>query len=681
VATLAGRTEGWIAGLQMAAASMEQREDLGDFVHTFAGSHRYVMDYLLEEVLRRQRPEVQTFLLQTAILERLSASLCDAVLLQPPPASSQSILEHLDQANLFITPLDDRRIWYRYHRLFADLLRRRLLERYPDLAPELHQRASQWYEDRELLPESIEHALAAKDFERSASLIERVVEPLMMRSELATLRHWLGALPDPVLYRRPQLCAYHAWLLLLGGAPLHTVESLISAMDEHPDGESGQIKALRALVTTYQGEIEGVAGLAEEALQTLSDDDGFWHSVATWLRDLLGASGGELRGEDVQSLRRLLRSQLEGRNVLLAVVGLCHLGELRVKQGRLREAERFFERALSWATDAGGDRLPVAGEPLIWLGELARERNELATAERYLTQGLDLIHQWAPIAAIEGTLSLARLRYAQGDTMGTNEAIEEAERLAVMFDASQMDDYVVAVCRARLSALQGDFEAVEQWAASRGLDVLDPDDLQLDATIELHLRKYELVVLGLARIRERRPREALVFLEPLLAWVAEKGRWGIGIETLALQAVAHHMLGETGPALNRLERALARAEPEGFVRLFLEIGDPVPQLLYQAVQRGIHADYAARLLGALPEPGDTPPPGAERHGGIEPLSERELEVLAAIAEGLTNQETAQRLFISERTVKWHASNIYGKLQVNNRTQAVARARSLGILPT
>jgi LuxR family maltose regulon positive regulatory protein len=638
------------------------------------------MDYLMEEVLQRQSAEIQTFLLQTSILEQLSAPLCDAVSVPPPRAGSHSILEHLDQTNLFVTPLDDRRIWYRYHRLFADLLQRQLRQRWPDLVPELHRRASAWYEEQDLVPESIEHALVAGDFERAAMLIERVAEALMMRSELMTLRNWLDALPEPILYQRPQLCAYHAWLLLLGGESVRAVESRITALRDYTNAEPGQIHAVRALIAVSQGRIDGVPALTERALETLTEDDGFWYSVARWLRDLLQVSDDDLHTEDTGPLRRLIHTQLDSRNVLLAVIGVCNLGELRLKQGRLREAEELFSRALSRATDAGGQRLPIAGEPLIWLGELARERNDLPAAEDYLMEGIERIREWGPVAAIDGYTNLARLRYAQRDEIGAAEAIEQANRLAVMFDATEMDDHMVAMCRARIAALQGDFAAVERWAESRGLDGLDPDDLQLDATVELHLRKYELVVLGLARVLEGRPREALPFLKPLLSYVAAKGRWGLSIETLALQAAAHHLLGETARALARLERALARAEPEGYVRLFVEIGEPMALLLYEAAQHDVFPEYAGRLLAAFPEPAEPAAASQQPRALIEPLSQRELEVLAAIAEGLSNQEAAQRLYISERTVKWHASNIYGKLQVSNRTEAVARARSLGILP-
>jgi LuxR family maltose regulon positive regulatory protein len=429
----------------------------------------------------------------------------------------------------------------------------------------------------------------------------------------------------------------------------------------------------------FQGRIDHGAELVENARATLTEEDGFWHSMVHWLWSILQMADDETRLRDAAAVEWLTPPQMERQNVLLSVMSLCNLGELYIKQGSLRQAASLLNRALTYATDEQGERLPVAGEPLIWLGELARERNELATAEAYLTEGIERIRQWSRIAALDGYLSLARLRQAQGDVNAATAVLDEAARLAVRFDATEMDDHMVAMTRARVAALQGDFEAVERWVEARGLHTLDPTNLRLDETVELHLRKYELVVLGLARIREGRPREALAFLRPLCDWVAPRGRWGVGIEVLALQAAAHHTLGEMTPALDLIERALTRAEPEGYVRLFVEIGAPMAQLLYQAAQHEIYPSYAGRLLTAFPQP--AAPAAAEAAPDlIEPLSARELDVLAAIAEGLSNQEVAQRLLISERTVKWHASNIYGKLQVSNRTQAVARARSLGILP-
>jgi LuxR family maltose regulon positive regulatory protein len=446
------------------------------------------------------------------------------------------------------------------------------------------------------------------------------------------------------------------------------------------DWASGKVQAVYTLVALFQGKIECATESIERARASLTDEDGFWYSVTQWFWGLLHLSDQDVRREDAQPLMRLIQPHMESQNVLLVVMGLCNLGELRLKQGRLRDAETLFNQALSRAVDAHDQPLPIAGEPMIWLGDLARERNELARAEQYLTEGIALISDWGRIAAFDGYLALARLRLAQGEIAAAYKVMDRANQLAVTFDATEMDDYMVAMARARMAALEGDFDTVARWVDSRGLDALDPGNLQLDETVPLHLRKYELIVLGLARILEARPDEALVLLEPLFDFVTAKGRWGLGIESLALQAIAYHMTGDVEQALACLDRALTRAEPEGYVRLFLDLGEPMAHLLYEAVRRGLYPDYAGRLLAAFPDTGAPASEPRVENNLVEPLSERELEVLGGIAEGLTNQEIAQRLYISERTVKWHAGNIYSKLQVSNRTEATARARKLGILP-
>ena len=681
VTALAERTEGWIAGLQMAAASLLRRDDVDGLIRTFAGSHRYVMDYLVDEVLQEQPPEVRAFLIRTSVLHRLSAPLCSAVLGEDGPDDAPAILAYLDGANLFITRLDERRVWYRYHGLFADLLQRQLRDSAPESIARLHSRASRWYEEQGLLPESIEHSLAAATFEHAATLIERAADPLMVRSEFVTLRTWLRRLPEAVLEEHPRLRAYHAWLLLLAGEPWRTVEACLSAPMSLTEAEPGEIQAARALISVSRGHLDGVRELAGAALANLTADDGVWFGIARWLHDVLKVPEGGPPQEDAQAHHALIDTYRGGPNVLLTVMGMCSLGELRVKEGKLREAEHLFRRALDQATETPDERLPIAGQALSWLGELARERNELAAARTHLTDALHLMEQWGPIASIEADLTLARVLHAQGDRQGARQALADSERMAAMFDATHVDDLLVALVTARIDALDGNVAAVESWVASRGLDQLDPDSLRLDATMELHLRKYELVVFGLARILDGRPREASRLLLPLLNWVTSRGRWGIGIEALALLAAGDHMMGDSARALERLKEALVRAGAEGYVRTFVEIGEPMAQLLYRAVEQGVCPDYAGRLLAAFPKARTRVPVQRPEGDLVEPLSDREVEVLAAIAEGLTNQEAAERLYISERTVKWHASNIYAKLQVGNRTEAVARAKSLGILPS
>jgi len=683
-------TEGWAAGLQMAGLSMQQREDMGAFLRSFSGSHRYIMDYLIEEVLSRQPEEMQNFLLQTSILERLSSSLCDAVLrfqmetdtddgqVLQSSSNSQAILENLEASNLFITPLDDNRSWYRYHRLFADLLQKQLAQRQPKMMSELHHRASIWFENESYLQEGIDHALAAREYERAADLIAKTADSLLMRSEVVTLRKWLDALPQELISSRSNLSAHYAFLMMLSGESIELVRTWLNKVKEQGVSESGPLLSFQGLLALYEGDLGRAVRIINEALKKLENMDGFWIQMAQWLKRMLSLSESNLDNGLTEKMEPFLDAQIVKKNVLLGVMCLSSLGELRMKQGQMNEAENLFQQALELATDDHGNCLPIAGEALKWLGEVARERNDLDAAEEHLNQGIKLLHEWGQVTAIEGHLSLALVKQAQGDIEKADKAIKEAQSLAVMFDAMQMDDFMVAMHRAHIAVLRGDFEKADQWIKARGLDKIDPDELQIDATVELHMRKYELVTLGLVRIRQHLPNEALSFLDPLLAEVLAKGRWRLGMEILALQAAAHHLLGETEKALDCLKEALRIAEPEGYVRFFLNIGEPMAQLLYKAAERGIMPEYAGVLLAAFP-PGEQVSQTRKHDELIEPLSEREKEVVAAIAEGLSNQEIALRLFISEQTVKWHASNIYGKLQVSNRTEAAAKARALGLL--
>ncbi|MGD9147374.1 MAG: hypothetical protein PVI80_17530, partial [Anaerolineae bacterium] len=490
IAALASRTEGWIAGLQMAAVSMRGRDDRAGFVHAFAGSHRHVLDYLMEEVLVQQPPGVQTFLLQTAILDRLTAPLCDAVLdgdagqpgngdgplsgiPLPPgaPVSSYEILEYLDRNNLFVVPLDEERRWYRYHHLFADLLRQRLQQTQAGAVPDLHHRASLWCEEQGLMAGAIGHALSAEDYERALQLVERGAERAMARSEVATLKGWLEALPDEMIRTRPILCVYHTWGLLLSGAPVEVAEArLQDAVDADPEGSfAGEVLAVRALIATYQRKMRLSAELSRRALELLPEDRLFFRS---FIAGYLGY--GALYGGDLVAARRALEeavtiSQRAG-NLMNAVLALCHLGDLAFLEANAGEARAFYEQALTLAVDDQGQRGPIAGLALIGLGGVELLQYNLQVAARHLAAGIDLIQRWGKAGAISGYVALARVRRVQGDLEGAYQALQTAEKLALQFDAMKADDAYVAAQKARLWLAQGDVEAVSGWLEQFGLE-------------------------------------------------------------------------------------------------------------------------------------------------------------------------------------------------------------------
>jgi LuxR family maltose regulon positive regulatory protein len=690
VAALSSRTEGWISGLQMAAVSMRGQEDTAGFIQAFTGSDRYILDYLVEEVLHRQPSHIQTFLLQTAILDRLTGPLCDAVV---ETRESQTILEYLESSNLFIVPLDDRREWYRYHRLFADLLRQRLHQAHPDLVPTLHQRASEWHEHNGLMAQAIDHALSAEDFERAAALIEQVAEATLMRSEVATFLNWVEVLPDELVRARPTLCVFHAWALLWRGLPLDEVESRLEDVGKDTDFTPGKVAALRGFMAIFQGQLARATKLCRQALEQLPEDDVFLRTISTWILSISELADGDLRASS-RTLDEVVRMSQKAGNVMVAVPAVCQLARLSARQGQLHKAQEIYQRALELGTDKSGRRegglpAPIASEALIGLGRLSYEWNDLESAACYLEESIELSQRWSETAALDAYIPLARVRQAQGDIDGARHAIQQAQHIALKTDALEVDDLFVALVQARLWVTQGNLEAAMRWAQERGLDQRSdaPDIEESDhglashATFSSRLRKYEHLVLARLWLAQDRPDDALALLEPLLRRMEQQERIDLVIEIQILKSLAFQARGDMEPALTALGHALSLAEPGGFVRVFVDEGQPMARLLYATAARGIAPQYTGKLLAAFPDAEPAARPRQPKVQMIEPLSERELEVLQLIAEGLSNKEIAQQLVLSLPTVKWHTSNIYGKLAVRNRTQAVAKARTLGILPT
>jgi LuxR family maltose regulon positive regulatory protein len=687
---LEARTEGWVAGLQMAALSMRGRRDVSAFIQAFTGSDRYILDYLAEEVLQCQPESIQTFLLQTSILDRLTGPLCDAVTDLPVltgegqgEGSGQAMLERLERANLFIVPLDNERRWYRYHHLFADLLRQRLHQIQPDLVPALHRRASGWYEHNGLMAAAVNHALFAEDFERAACLIEQAAEPTLMRSEFATFLGWVEALPAEVTRARPLLHAYHTGIQLMNGLPLPVAEArLREAMEAEPSQTvSGAVATFQTLIAAYRGDTRQSVELSQQALELLAEDNLFLRSLLAGFLGITYLWSGDF-ATAAKALREAVRIGQQIGNLTFTVLALCHLAELHIMRGQLHEARAFYEQALERAVDDQERPLPIAGVALMGLGYLLRESNDLEAALRHVVEGIELATKWEEMGAFTGYISLACVKQASGDQEAAREAIQKAWQVAMGFEGMELAPVVAGVYQARLWIQQGDHNAALRWAGERGLEErIEAGELEKGSrTLPFLYGALEYMAYAEALIAQGRPDEALAILIPLLQ-VIEAGGWTMfAIETLALESLAFQALGDVGQALRCLGGALSLAEPEGFVRVFVDRGQPMARLLYHAAERGIAPEYAGRLLVAFP-PVELAPTAPSRPSPemIEPLSEREREVLLLIAEGLSNREIAQRLFLSLSTVKVHTYNIYGKLGVHSRTQAVAKARALGIL--
>ena len=735
VSTLASRTEGWIAGLQMAALALRRiaagtpsqpaqvPRNVAAFIQAFTGSNRYILEYLVEEVLQRQPEGIQAFLLQTCILERICAPLCDAVLeletrgpaatagleigsevaQSPvpgiPAATPQAILEYLESSNLFIIPLDNERRWYRYHRLFAELLRRRLHQQVGEQGvASLHRGASAWFEGQGLAGEAIEHALCASDFERAANLIEQVARDTLMRSEVATFLRWVESLPDRVERAHPTLSLLHAWALLLSGRPLKKIEARLeeaTRLQDTADYPPGQVAPLRAFIAAFQGRSLHAAELSRRALEQLPEDDLFMRGIATLNLGISYLLRGDTQAAS-QALDEAARMSREAGNVMVAVMALCTLAELSAAWAQLPRAQELYQQALDLASDLQGNRLPIAGMALIGLGELSREWNDLEAATHYLNAGIEQIGKWGEIGAIDGYLSLARVRQAQGDLDGALELLEKARQLAVRFDTTELDDLIVATQQVQIWIAQGNLQAARQGIEEQRPKAgkLLPELAEGQLPFDYHLRKHEQLTWARVALAQDQPGEALALLDPWLAAMDQLGGQGSkkAIELHILQALALQAQGEPELAVQALAQALAAAEPSGYVRLFLDEGAPMARLLKQAslldaeaAGRGLSPGYVAKLLAAFSaqtndqgqqtEPTPSPPL-------IEPLTKRELQVLRLLAGepwGRSSTEIAHELGVSVNTVRYHIKHIYGKLGVHRRADAIARAADLDLL--
>ncbi|HMR66990.1 MAG TPA: LuxR C-terminal-related transcriptional regulator [Anaerolineae bacterium] len=687
VAALETRTEGWIAGLQLAALSMQGRSDIAGFIKAFTGSHAYIVDYLVEEVLQRQPESVQTFLLQTSILKRMSGPLCDAV---TGGDEGQTLLEKLQHNNLFIVPLDDKRHWYRYHHLFAEVLRQGLQRSLSaEAVADLHRRASTWYRQAELIDEAIHHALAAQAFDQAAMLVEQVAPVMIQHSEFVRLLIWLETLPEEEIQARPLLTLYYVWTLYISGqfnqaaARLQAVEALLEADEAKRTPEvHGLIAAVRARLLRDAGNLTGAIALSRQALANLPEQN-------TWLRARITlnlAIAHYLQGELGPASQLLPKTITTGHTAHL--IGPLPAIYLKVQilraQGSLQQALQLCQEGLALVARQKWQDFPAAGFLYVTLGDLLRERNELDAAAEYLEKGIRLGQTGGHHhILIIGHVWLAWLRQTEGNATGSQEAIQTALQLVQQHEVSRFWPLPSATCtQARLWIAQGHLTTASRWAETSGLNRADP--------LIPFLNEAAYLTLARLRIAEGSLEVAESLLLRLHQAAASAGRGGSLIEILMLQALTYAAQEQREKALAVLAQALSLAEPEGYVRLFGDEGAPLAQLLSQVTKTGLRPDYIGQLMAAFP---DLPVTvghfqtedksilnrQSKNQGLIEPLSERELEILSLIAEGLTNQEIADQTFISALTVKVHARNIYGKLGIKNRTQAVAKARALGLL--
>jgi len=678
VATLERRTEGWIAGLQLAALSMRDREDISGFVESFSGSHRDVLDFLAGEVLERRPEHVRRFLLETSVLDALTGPLCDALTGQ---MAGQETLEMLERENLFVVALDDERVWYRYHHLFRDFLHGRLRYENPELAGDLHLRASGWYEENGHLDEAIGHALSAPDYERAARLIGGgATQEAWSRGEVPTVLRWLGALPAEAKRRRPRLLLQHAMALALTGRP-DDAESLLDeiAQEIEAAGEgrrflSGFASAVRSWCSRLRGDAPRAVDLARKALSLLPEGAGGLRAfAAVVLGDTLWTTG-DLAAAD-EALAEAARVGRSAGHVYSTLSAMTLHARVQAERGRLRDAAETLGMAQRFVEEQRVERLPAAGAIHIGMGALLYEHDDLDGAERALETGVGLAELTGNVTDLTwGYVNLSRARCARGDDEGAIEMALKAERVAREYGAD-LEIAIAAAWMTRLHLFRGD---LAEAAARERTHATDPDPAASARVLDRITSARILHTQG-------RYREALRLLEELREPAEANGRTRDLVEILTLQALVRWASGYKELAVNALAEALALAASEDYVRTFIDEGKPIAGLLsalLEVQQRGrldppVPAYYPRKLLTVLER--DDADARLPVQSLPEPLSGRELEVLQLVAAGKSNRRIASELFVSVGTVKTHLNNLYRKLDARSRTQAVARARELGLL--
>lgn len=682
---LGARTEGWIAALQLAALSLQGRDDVDEFLANFTGDDRFVVDYLAEEVLDRQPDDIRSFLLQTAILDRLSGGLCDAV---TETTGGRATLGQLDRSNLFLVALDDRRHWYRYHHLFADVLRARLADDDPAIVDELHRRASRWYADNDEPAAAVEHAMAGRHFDDAARLIELTAPAMRRRRQEGTLRRWLEALPDETFADRPVLA------IALVGARMATgdvagvgpmLEMIDAALARPADSSTvfdlemfralpAQVAVQRAGLRLLTGDVDGTIAHASRALELIDATDHFRRAAATALLALARWTAGELDAA-VASYTEAIEHFIAADHLPDMLGCSLALADIQIAQGKLTDAKQTFETGLRWTVEHPG--LRGAADMHVGLSEVLIERNHLAEAAHHLAISDELGESAGlPQHAYRWRVVMARLCRANGDLERALALIEEAvPRYDTDFSPPVRP---VAAIRARVQLGNGDLAQARRWADASGLTPTDEPT---------YIREYEHVTLARVLIAaahdtERRHEaidSAITLLDNLLAAAIAGGRAGSAIEILILSATALHAAGDTAAAITALEDALQRAEPEGHIRLFLHAGPALTALLRSVTSRPSASEHARRVLAAIDHiTVESPAAPGSRPSLIEPLSSRELDVLRLLRTDLSGPDIARELHISLNTLRTHTKNIFTKLEASNRREAIRRAADLGI---
>jgi LuxR family maltose regulon positive regulatory protein len=689
IAALEMHTEGWITSLQLVAISIKGHDDAISIIQGFSGGHRYVLEYLLEEVLHQQPQYIQNFLLQTAVLDRFTGSLCEAVCLSSAETAGnstrvkkgQQILEELEHANLFLVPLDNERRWYRYHHLFSDFLRQWLRQTNLEQEANSHLRASIWYEENGFADEAIDHAIKAKEFERAVTLMSAQTESKLEFRRDNKMGNWLKEIPADLLRTNPKLSILNAWYLFVGGhldkaeLNLKMAEGMLDDIEPSDKGKlSGRSAGIRAFIASHSGDISGITKYANQALEHLTGEDLTWSiMVAVVLGDAYSMAG-DMNAAYTARLSAYEMSKAEG-NIYLVLLTSMKLAVTFRMRGELQKTIDICEEHYLIADQKGLSHMAVVGWLLAIWGEILAETNDIDVGLEKARLGVALTANGDDIAMVGWSqFCLLRVLFMDGNIDEAESVVRNLEELS---QKSYMPWFVTGqfqAWKARLMLIQDKLAAAKQWVETQNLDI--------SGSIT-QLNESQYLVFARILLAQDKAEKAHLLLQRLFEEAESSGRVSRLIEILILQALVFDKKKEQENALAVLEHAIELAEVGGYVRIFVDEGPRLARLLYEAANRKIAPTYTQRLLAAFPIPEDNEK--VDRKSGqappefVEQLSERELEVLQLIADGLSRREIATRLIISSETVKTHVRNLYSKLGVHNQLQAVRKAQGLGLL--
>jgi LuxR family maltose regulon positive regulatory protein len=677
IEAIVSRTGGWVTGLQMASLALKGRSDPNQYIQTFSGSHDYIVDFLTTQVLQEQPKNIQEFLLSTSILARFSATLCEAVSGQK---NGHAILKNLKDDNLFLISLDDHNEWYAYYQLFRDLLFQRLVETNPSMIPTLYQNASEWFEAHGYFMEAITYAIRGEHFEKALALIAMHAEETISQGGVTILIQWVKKIPEELVKSNFQVCLYYSWALLIHRDAPNKIEKQIENLEKFYSTYPGEILAVKAYQATLQGKITNSTEYARQALELLPENALFVRQLtALNLSASLFLAGEILEGEKM--LEEVVKLSLKSGNSMIAVVTLCRIGSIRMQKGDLSTAGDSYQRALEAARDENGSLLPSACEAYFGLGKIKWERFELDSANQYLIDGIELSKQWSEVSAIESYIVLAQLKQTLGETAEANQLLQTAQKITNKNSFTQSGSLYVASQNAYLRLRQKEYHFSENWANERGLSkYLESEKLEASSNFGVDfIRNIELIVYARILVAKLQYNEAFNLIEKLTPILETFGQKNKLIEAMILKALINYKQGNEDLARTEIKEALRLASPGKFIRVFIDEGPEIIHLIQQVEQQGYTSQLIEQILAGAGLQKKTPAHSENLAVLIEPLSDREIDVLRRLDSDLPVPEIADQLVVTVSTLRTHIRNIYQKLGVHSRFEAVSKAKDLKII--